>query len=53
MIVVKVKVSRGIVPYPPMGIDSADTSQPPNGEMGQYFYANPGQWAGGRGGGLG
>jgi hypothetical protein len=31
MIVVRVKVSRGIEPFSPMGIDSADTSQPPNG----------------------
>ncbi len=31
-IVVRVKVSRGIVPFFPMGIDSADTSQPLIGE---------------------
>ncbi len=29
MIVVRVKVSRGIVPFSPMGIDSADTNQLP------------------------
>jgi hypothetical protein len=28
---VRVKVSRGIVPFSPMGIDSADTSKTPNG----------------------
>ncbi len=28
-----VKVSRGIVPLSPTRIDSADTSQPPNGEI--------------------
>ncbi len=33
VIVVRVKVSRGIVPFCPMGIDSADTGQPPNGEI--------------------
>ncbi len=33
MIEVRVKVSRGIVPFFPMGIDSADISQPPNGEI--------------------
>jgi hypothetical protein len=31
MIVVRVKVSRGIVSFSPKGIDSADTCQPPNG----------------------
>ncbi len=33
MIVVRVKVSRGIEPFSPMGIYSADTSQLPNGEI--------------------
>ncbi len=33
MIVVRVKVSRGIESFSPMGINSADTSQPPNGEI--------------------
>ncbi len=33
MIMVRVKVSRGIVPFSPMGIDSADTNQPSNGEI--------------------
>ncbi len=33
VIVVRVKVSRGIVSFYPMGIDSADTSQPPNEEI--------------------
>jgi hypothetical protein len=33
MIVVRVKVSRGIEPFSPKGIDSADTSQPPNREI--------------------
>ncbi len=33
MIVVRIKVSRGFVPFSPMGIDSADTSQPPKGEI--------------------
>ncbi len=33
VIVVRVKVSRGIVSFSPMGIDSADISQPPNGEI--------------------
>ncbi len=33
VIVVRVKVSRGIEPFSPMGIDSADTSQPPNGAV--------------------
>jgi hypothetical protein len=33
VIVVRVKVSRGIVPFSPMGIDSADTNQPSNGEI--------------------
>jgi hypothetical protein len=33
VIVVGVKVSRGIVPFSPMGIDSADTNQPSNGEI--------------------
>ncbi len=33
MIVVRVKVSRGIVPFSPLGIDSADTNQPLNGEI--------------------
>ncbi len=33
VIVVRVKVSRGIEPFSPMEIDSADTSQPPNGEI--------------------
>ncbi len=32
VIVVRVKISRGIVPFSPMGIDSADTNQPSNGE---------------------
>jgi hypothetical protein len=30
VIVVRVKVNRGFEPLSPMGIDSADTSQPPN-----------------------
>jgi hypothetical protein len=33
VIVVRAKVSRGIEPFSPMEIDSADTSQPPNGEI--------------------
>ncbi len=33
MIVVRVKVSRGIKPFSPLEIDSADTSQLPNGEI--------------------
>jgi hypothetical protein len=33
MIVVRVKVSRGIVPFSPMGVDSADTNQSSNGEI--------------------
>ncbi len=33
MIVIRVKVSRGIEPFSPMKIDSADASQPPNGEI--------------------
>jgi hypothetical protein len=33
VIVVRVKVSRGIEPFSPMEIDSADTSQPPNWEI--------------------
>jgi hypothetical protein len=33
VIVVRVKVSRGIEPFSPVGIDNADTSQPPNGEI--------------------
>jgi hypothetical protein len=33
VIVVRVKVSRGIVSFSQMGTDSADTSQPPNGEI--------------------
>ncbi len=33
MIVVRVKVNRGFESLSPMGIDSADTSQPPNGEI--------------------
>ncbi len=33
VIVIRVKVSRGIEPFSPMGIDSADTRQPPNGEI--------------------
>ncbi len=33
MIVVRVKVSRGFEPYSPMGIDSADTNQPSNGDI--------------------
>ncbi len=33
MIVVRVKVSRGIGPFSPMGIDSANTNQPSNGEI--------------------
>ncbi len=32
VLVVRVKVSRVIVSFYPMGIDSADTSQTPNGE---------------------
>ncbi len=34
VIVARVIVSRGIEPFSPMGIDIADTSQPPNGEIG-------------------
>ncbi len=33
VIVVRVKVSSGIEPFSPMEIDSADTSQPPHGEI--------------------
>jgi hypothetical protein len=33
MIVVWIKVGRGIVPFSPMGLDSANTSQPTNGEI--------------------
>jgi hypothetical protein len=33
MIVVWVKVSRGIVPFSPIRIDSTNTSQPTNGEI--------------------
>jgi hypothetical protein len=33
VILVRVKVSRGIAPYYPMGINSPDSSQPPNGEI--------------------
>jgi hypothetical protein len=33
VIVVRVKVSRRFEPYSPMGIDSADTNQPSNGEI--------------------
>jgi len=33
VIVVRVKVSREIAPFSPMEIDSADTSQLPNGEI--------------------
>jgi hypothetical protein len=33
VIVVSVKVSRGIEPFSPMEIDSTDTSQPSNGEI--------------------
>jgi hypothetical protein len=33
VIVVRVKVSRGFEPLSPMGIDSADTNQPSNGEI--------------------
>jgi hypothetical protein len=33
MIVVRIKISRGIVPFSPMGIDSADTGQPPMGDL--------------------
>ncbi len=33
VIVVRVKVSIGIWPFFPMGIESADTNQPPNGEI--------------------
>ncbi len=33
VIVVRVKVSRGIEPFSPMEIDSEDTSLPPNGEI--------------------
>ncbi len=39
VIVVRVKVSRGMEPFSPMGIDSADTSQPPNGEI--FSWTNP------------
>jgi hypothetical protein len=33
LIAVRVKVSRGIKPFSLIEIDSADTSQPPNGEI--------------------
>jgi hypothetical protein len=33
VIVLRVKVSRGVVPFSPMGIDRANTSQLPNGEI--------------------
>ncbi len=33
MIVVRVKVSRGIMPFSPLGIDSADTNHPSNREI--------------------
>ncbi len=33
MIVVMAKVSRGILPFSPMGIDSADTNQPSNEDI--------------------
>jgi hypothetical protein len=33
VIVVRVKDSRGFEPFSPMGIDSADTNQPYNGEI--------------------
>jgi hypothetical protein len=33
VLVVRVKVSKGIVSFTPMGIDSADTGQPHNGEI--------------------
>ncbi len=33
VIVVRVKVSRVLEPLSPMGIDSADTNQPSNGEI--------------------
>jgi hypothetical protein len=33
VVVVRVKVSKGIEPFSPMEIDSANTSQPPNGEI--------------------
>ncbi len=33
MTVVRVNVSRGFEPFSPMGIDSADTNQPFNGEI--------------------
>jgi hypothetical protein len=33
VIVVRVKVSRGIEPFSPQEIGSADSSQPPNGEI--------------------
>ncbi len=33
MTVFKVKVSRGILSFSPMGIDSADTSQAPKGDI--------------------
>ncbi len=33
VIVVRVKARRGNEPFSPMEIDSADTSQPPNGEI--------------------
>jgi hypothetical protein len=33
VIMVKVKVRTGIAPFSPMEIDSADTTQPPNGEI--------------------
>jgi hypothetical protein len=38
VIVVRVKVSRGIVPFFPMGMDSADSSQPP--PMGRFAWIN-------------
>ncbi len=40
VIVVRVKVSRGFEPLSPMGIDSADTSQPPIGVKGVIFYTS-------------
>ncbi len=33
VIVGRVKVSRGILPFSPLGIDSADTNHPSNGEI--------------------
>jgi hypothetical protein len=33
VIVVRVKVSRGIMPFSPLGIDSADTNHPSNREI--------------------